>query len=353
MTVDPAPSPVNPLSRSSPRRWFWTIAQWSLFLLVLTFVGGHAWQISQDVDLKRLTIRWGWLALAMLVAVIGWLPCAWYWQRLLSVLGFTPPWRQILRAYYCGHPGKYVPGKGMVLVIRAAMLHGCGVPAAVTVYTVTLETLTYISAGIVTAVLLLPWLLHQAPQWREFADWTDQPAARIGIPILAIAGSVVGLGVLSYVSHRLAAKFQRTIPSMQSMAQGVSIRTISVGLVVFLVAWWMQGVTLGLTLQAISPEPIDWRDWPTWTGAAAVALVVGFLALFAPGGLGVREGLLIELLEQQVGPAQAVITAILWRGVTLAGDVLAAVAMYYLIRPSHPHLVDAPARPVAGDKSQV
>lgn len=335
MSPDPIPASDAPLPKPPARRWIWSVAQWGLFLLVLGFVGNHAWSIidSETVDFSKLPIRWGWLLLAALSSFVGWFPCVWYWGRLLSALGYAPPLPPLSRAYFCGHPGKYVPGKGTVLVIRAAMLHRCGVPPAVTVYTVTLETLTYISAGIVVSVLLLPWLAHAAPRWREFADWIDRPAARIGVSLAAVAGSIVGLAILSFVSRRLAAKFEGSSPSMQTMSGGISIRTISAGLLVYVAAWWMQGVTLGLTLQSISAESVDWSNLPNWTAAAAVALVGGFLAMFAPAGLGVREGLVIELLEQQVGPAESVMAAMLWRALTLVADIVTAVAFYYLIRP--------------------
>jgi uncharacterized membrane protein YbhN (UPF0104 family) len=75
-----------------------------------------------------------------------------------------------------------------------------------------------------------------------------------------------------------------------------------------------------------------WSDWPFWTGAAAVALVGGFLVLLAPGGLGVREGLLLELLERQLGPREAVLVTVLWRGVLLVGEIVAAGALYYGVK---------------------
>src|SRR4029453_18254377 len=73
----------------------------------------------------------------------------------------------------------------------------------------------------------------------------------------------------------------------------------------------------------------NWSDWPFWTGTSAVALVGGFVAVFTPGGLGVREGLLMELLERQLGPREAVIVGVLRRGVALAGEILIAGALYY------------------------
>ena len=70
-----------------------------------------------------------------------------------------------------------------------------------------------------------------------------------------------------------------------------------------------------------------------WTGAAAISMVGGFLAVFAPGGLGVREGLLMEILRHQAGPHEAVAAAVLLRAVNLAGELLVAGALYLVVRP--------------------
>jgi uncharacterized membrane protein YbhN (UPF0104 family) len=103
-------------------------------------------------------------------------------------------------------------------------------------------------------------------------------------------------------------------------------------LVSLVAAWWLQGAALGLTLQALSPEPVDWSDWPLWTGASAVSLVGGFLAFFTPGGLGVREGLLMELLRHHVGAHEAVAAALVLRVITLVGELVASALLYALVR---------------------
>ncbi|HTI50315.1 MAG TPA: hypothetical protein VL475_05170, partial [Planctomycetaceae bacterium] len=124
------PSATRP--PASPRRWLWPTLKWGLFFVVLAFVGLHAAKLWGEFDSRTLRLRWGWLALATVVSVAGWLPSVWYWRRLLGALGARPEGGQLLRAYYCGHPGKYVPGKAMVILIRATLLVPSGVPAATT-----------------------------------------------------------------------------------------------------------------------------------------------------------------------------------------------------------------------------
>jgi uncharacterized membrane protein YbhN (UPF0104 family) len=86
-----------------------------------------------------------------------------------------------------------------------------------------------------------------------------------------------------------------------------------------------------LTIRAVSDEAIDFANWPVWTGAVALATSIGFIAVFAPGGFGVREGLLFEVLRTQpeIGAKQAIVVAVLLRLTWLAAEIIAAIGLYY------------------------
>jgi hypothetical protein len=75
-------------------------------------------------------------------------------------------------------------------------------------------------------------------------------------------------------------------------------------------------------------------SFPLWLGACTLSTVGGFVVLLAPGGLGVREGLLIEALQSQpeISPSSAVIVAGLLRVVWFVSELVAA-ALLFLWKP--------------------
>jgi hypothetical protein len=227
-----------------------------------------------------------------------------------------------------------------VIVMRAALLKLVGVPSTTAALAVTHETLTFMWSGGTTALLLYPSLVTHLPDWLDLPD--DQPLLPLGLLAgWGIAGAVALTMLL--VSHRMVHGYfgkpgaaadagsvgHEIVVGPVQLNIGQALRVTLIGGAVFLGAWWIHGLTLGLTIYAVIGERIAWSDWPFWTGAAAVALVGGFVVLFAPGGLGVREGLLLELLERQLGPHEAVLVTVLWRGVALVGEIAAAGALYY------------------------
>lgn len=318
----------------------WPAFKWGMFIIVMIFVARHGWQLWTGFEWDARPLNWVSLALAVATSLIAWLPSLWYWRELMAALGATAPWRQAARAYYCGHLGKYVPGKGAAIIIRAALLKGCEVPATTAALTVTVEALTCMWVGLLLAIALEPTLEQNLPQ--STPGTAEHPLLRWSLFAGVVLGGLVLFAMLLRSHRPLANWIGGTQES--SDAKGPAVhrpkRAVTlVGIVGFVAAWWVQGLTLGLTIHAVSAEQWNWNDWPMWTGTAAVAMVGGFIMIFAPGGLGVREGLLMEILERQVAPPEAVLVALLWRGVSLAGEILLAVALYYGIA-SQPGIED-------------
>lgn len=333
--MTPAAQPLNLLKR------LWPALKWAMFLLVLGFVARHGYVLWTDerwneADRQARSIGWGWLVLAVVCSLVAWIPSVWYWRRLMSQLGATAPWRQIVRAYYCGHLGKYVPGRAAAIAIRSALLKEAGVPATTSALAALVEGLSYMWAGGLLAMLLYPSVMEHLPQRWKAALPLANPAWRVGLLVFALAVGAMGLALLLRSHLRLFGIFGGRPLEGPALAAHSPVRATFEGAALFLAAWWIQGLTLGLTIRAVSPDPIMWSDWPFWTGAISVALVGAFAILIVPGGLGIREGLLMELLSGQLGPHNAVLAALLSRGVSLAGEILISGALYYGINGSVP-----------------
>jgi uncharacterized membrane protein YbhN (UPF0104 family) len=98
----------------------------------------------------------------------------------------------------------------------------------------------------------------------------------------------------------------------------------------YLVNWLVLGVAFRLLADGLG------LDVPLLLGtsAFAAAYLLGYLALFAPAGLGIREGFLVAFLGPSVGPGPALTLAAAQRvWMTLAELLGAAVAWPALRRP--------------------
>jgi uncharacterized membrane protein YbhN (UPF0104 family) len=73
------------------------------------------------------------------------------------------------------------------------------------------------------------------------------------------------------------------------------------------VVWTIYGAAFWLTARALFIVPAG--DVPLYIGVFALSWAVGFVAIFAPGGVGVREAVIAGLLAGHLGEAKAIVLA--------------------------------------------
>jgi hypothetical protein len=82
-------------------------------------------------------------------------------------------------------------------------------------------------------------------------------------------------------------------------------------------------VLAAAALRWLCAEP-DALPFAAWCGWLALAWVVGYVTPGAPGGLGLREAVLVLGLSPVVGDAEAMAVALAYRLVTIVADALLA-----------------------------
>jgi len=313
-----------------------TVLKWLLFVAVVVYVCQYAcrlWNQAAVQELSWSSRHIGWLGVSALLYLVSWLPSVWFWQALMNSMGGKVSFRDAARAYYCGHLGKYIPGKAMVLVIRSAMVQSRGCRALPAAIAVTYETLTMMDTGLAVGIAFAPLV---------FANWRSEhsplrnysPVFESGILILGMLGIFAGLlRPFSRLLTWIAIKATPGGAAAASDSVAIPARLIAAGCGAFVVSWLVQGLSLGVTLYAISATPFELSQWPLWTGAMALSTALGFAVLFAPGGLGVREGILLGMLSEQagIGPQAAVAATVLTRVVSLVSEVAVSVVLYLTI----------------------
>src|SRR4051812_17507312 len=144
----------------------WPILKWLLFIAVMYFVARRAMQFWSFSPPETIRIHFGWLILAGLSYLAGWLPSAFFWRALLKSMGQPLGVWDTLRAYYVGHAGKYVPGKAMVLVIRGSLVKDAGVNPLLAGLTAAYEALVYMTTGAMLALAIIPFSVDESVRQR-------------------------------------------------------------------------------------------------------------------------------------------------------------------------------------------
>jgi uncharacterized membrane protein YbhN (UPF0104 family) len=265
-------------------------------------------------------LRWSWLVVAAVAYSLGQLPCALFWKRILGGLDQHPPLGAVVRAFYVGHLGKYVPGKAMVVVMRTGMLAERGVKAGAAAVSVFYETLTMMAVGSAVATLILVW------KFREHHVWL---AAAIGMTCVTAGPTIPP--VFEFLLGRLRRGGVESAASSEVRRLGFA--ALAYGWMLNVAAWLLMGASVWAVLRAIGAESNEslLDQWAVGVAAAALSVVVGFLALI-PAGLFVREAVILTFLAPTYGEAAALVAAVMVRLVWLVAE-LAVSAILYIWKP--------------------
>ena len=319
---------MAPTSRLTSSRLKWVKLAVRLVIAVLVAWGVWRTVVQANTRLAEEQFRladvdpW-WLILAGFFYLVGMVPSWLFWHRTLGAMGQRPGRLQTLRAFYIGHLGKYVPGKALVVVLRTGLVRGPGVDTTVAATSIFVETLTFMAVGVSLAAVILPFLTDQS--------WL----IGLSIGLLLLASVPTAPPIFRKIVRILGVR--RANPQIDAAIEGISWRLLAGGWVSMAIGWLLFGASLWATLRAVPPGLLTsdlsspWPHLPLLTACVGLAMVAGFLSLL-PGGLGVRELVLIPLLAPVYGDVAAMIAAVLLRLVWLLAELLASAILYVSIR---------------------
>lgn len=88
----------------------------------------------------------------------------------------------------------------------------------------------------------------------------------------------------------------------------------------YLLFFILTSIVFVIIARQVSGQAIHWTSTGPIVVLFSVAWVIGFITPGAPGGIGVREALLLFLLTPVIGEEVSLRTAFWFRGVTILGD---------------------------------
>ncbi len=238
----------------------------------LAFVGRALAQGVDDGAFDDLSSSWAALGFAAAAAAMTYIAAR--WSRSAALVGGHLSISDAIALYFHGEVGKYLPGAVWAVVGRGELAVRAGLSRSVAYASVGGSLAGLYLAGALSAVLLLP-----------VAAGARGGAAVLGVVaflVLGIGGlhpAVVGrvLALAERLAHR---RFDVVVPRWRH----------AVGLVLgYLPAWLAVAVAHWCCVRALGTS----APFADVAFASSVAWCAGFLAIPAPGGIGVRESIFV------------------------------------------------------------
>jgi uncharacterized membrane protein YbhN (UPF0104 family) len=264
------------------------------------------------------------------------------WRRILTGFGHKLPVAAATRIWSTSELARYLPGFIWQVVGRVYLVRPYGVSGSVCSITQVLELALFLLANILVAVSCLLYFgiknLEGAPRgWLFFAS-------ALAPVLLLLLHPKIFYGIINRVMERLR--------------KPAIVHRLGARMLLAMLLWNIIGLLWqSLAIFVIVQKPLGLKEdwWWVVAGAYCLAWCAGFLAFWAPGGIGVREiifiGAMRVILPPQVRnlegdaflPMLAFLSVLLRLWAT-SGELLLAAAAYAIDFRGAIGRPDAPGR---------
>jgi len=299
-------APLLRLMRSKPVRLAFLGLVLALLALALYGQADTLWhevqKLSAPIVLLAFVFSVAGLACSMMV-----------WREMLADLGSRLSIPEAWRIFFIGQLAKYVPGSVWPVLAQSELGAEQGIPRSRSALSVLLCYVVMACSGAVVAAITLPFASAGSVAqyfWILFL-----------IPVGVVALSPPVLNRLLRLVLRLARQ--------SAEQQGVSYRGLARTMAWAIAGWACNGLMIYVLMRQLGGHPQG--TLLVSVGAYSLSWAVGFLAVFAPAGAGVREAVMVAVLHTQTHTAIALIVALVSRAISVVSDALTGAAASALV----------------------
>jgi uncharacterized membrane protein YbhN (UPF0104 family) len=238
------------------------------------------------------------------------------WREILADLGSRLSIPEAARIMFIGQLGKYVPGSIWPVLAQSELGADRGIPRSRSAVSVLVSYAVMTTSGVVAAIVTLP-----------FANAASIAQYFWILFLLPVAAVLLSPPVL----NRLL-KFVVRVSGQPVLQETVSYRGLARTMLWALFGWSANGLMVYVLMRQLAGHPQGLLL--VSIGAYSLSWSVGFLAVFAPAGAGVREAIMVAVLGAVLGAraSHAPLTvALLCRALSVLADAAAGAAAAALV----------------------
>lgn len=281
-----------------------TVPRLAIPVIILISMGLAGWKLLGSANLQWSHLTWSMTA-ALVLAIAYRVINAYGWTLVLRAMGTPVDGGTATRLWLISESRRWLPGSIWGYVSRASMANRIGIPLPIGVASMLLELLLVIAAA---GLMVVPGLIYSAaPVANALATW----GPRLLLPTLlgcVAVGAIVALG-----GHRVIARKWHHLRSRWEHLKDMSIdrSRIAWAGAFFVLMNGMNGIiTACITYAADSQHSVPFL---AVIAASSAAWLIGFFAIFSPGGLVVREAAFAAMLLPWLPYTESLTIAVLAR----------------------------------------
>jgi uncharacterized membrane protein YbhN (UPF0104 family) len=293
------------------------VVPWVFYALVGVFAYFYLKGLNWAA-LAQVQINWWWMVAASVasIAVRYWFAAIWMFLLRSLKANLAGQERELFLVYAKSWLGRYIPGGATWILGKIYFATKLGISKAKLGISSFLEGALQIIVVLISAAGMLALDPHVQKLGRGWV-WALLVAAVLGLITVypPIFNRVIQFG---YTRVRKQSLDGEHLPDTKTIARGIGA---------FLVSSILSGLSFYFVAAAVDPA-LNWSSVLFIIGASNLASALSMLAVFAPAGLGVREGVQLTMLLLVMNPEQALVATVLMRLWSIVMDALFAAVAY-------------------------
>lgn len=302
------------------------IIKFTLVILLLYFIGKKISEHWVEIVAYEWNIDYPMLLLSVLLHAITFMAFSKVWCYLISGFGYTVPLKYGFKLAYIGTLGRYLPGKVWSIFGMAYLAKKIGIKEEESISSwIIVIVFSLPTAFLISFVTLMVYPSLMTEQLRESLGYTFyylSALTLIGSLILIIVPNKA-FGIFNVVLKKIGRH------EINFKITPFTALKIYIG---YTISWLLFGISFYYFLQAITVEPTI--PFFAAAGAYVFAYQIGFVAIFSPGGVGIREFAMLTILDPYFGSVSVgiAVAARLWNIVV---ELLSAVVALWIKLPQN------------------
>ena len=256
-------------------------------------------------------INWYCLAFAIFSLLCSYLLMAFLWTKVAKSFALDAPYILANKAWFLGQLGKYLPGKVALLLVRIDCYRNFSKRKVSTATGV--EYIVTLAASALFMFFAISLSGYSLPNSIRF---TALGASMLSLLFL---WPPLFIRFINIVSRIFGKDEIREYPPYRKLLGFICL---------YMIVYGVQGI--GVFSVFYSLAPIDLSCFLLLTGTYEGASLIGTAALFAPGGLGVRESLLFIVLPSFLPKEIVIVAVLLIRLITICLEFFLAAAFVFV-----------------------
>lgn len=291
------------------------VIKWIFFILVIYFLAKYLVKNIDDIKNMDFRVNWKIFMVSMIFFFIYKYTLASLWHYITKLNNASIAYSDAITAYLYSILGKYIPGKVFMLAARIPAYERNNVKARKVTVCFLLENICTLSGAaflFVISLLFFPNEILNEYKWMT-----------LGLIVLFFV--CINPRIMNFflkIAERLTKK--------EDMAISITYVQMIKVVILFILNWLIVGSGFYMLVCSIYPIPLS--ELLYVGGIYGLSAIIGILAIFAPSGIGVREGIIVMGLSLIIPSEYAIIISIISRLWTTVAELILIFIAFIITR---------------------